>query len=496
MKPEQERLMTVLKDTITLLCKNSLSFEKQLVIQGLICISVDKEDVLVVQVNDNVGESSHDPCLSCGHVSNPRPTIKPPDNRKRPRTPDPDSELPSPSKSSRSDDIDDDDSNLENDYKLLPIKKEEVIEDDDDDEDLVLIGEELAKHSTTPTLTGTSNQIYNHENSFNSNENSFISGFMQGTPSQINATASASQADNATAPEGWDQNLMQGSASGSEPAMTYSFLATPRRTTKHHPYSRKKMLPKEVLPESSSEVSAAPSSDSSPAAVELPTSTDSSLSAEDVELYSPSTPEPSSQESAEQADVQADEDPKILVFESSLQKLLNFCPDCGSPVVGQKKSYTGSMTTYVLQCHNGCTVRWNSQPKVDRQPLGNILIAAAILFTGLTFKRMSDWAAALKLKFISQTTFTLIQKSILWPVVGEAWRDEQKRAIREMKARRGAIMLGGDARCDSPGHNALYGSYTLMDIRPNAPNIIVSMELVHSSEVYVCICILGCPAYQ
>lgn len=264
---------------------------------------------------------------------------------------------------------------------------------------------------------------------------------------------------------------------------TYSFLATPRRTTKDHPYSRKKMLPKEVLPESSSEVSAAPSSDSSPAAVELPTSTDSSLSAEDVELYSPSTPEPSSQESAEEADVQADEDPKILVFESSLQKLLNFCPDCGSPVVGQKKSYTGSMTTYVLQCHNGCTVRWNSQPKVDRQPLGNILIAAAILFTGLTFKRMSDWAAALKLKFISQTTFTLIQKSILWPVVGEAWRDEQKRAIREMKARRGAIMLGGDARCDSPGHNALYGSYTLMDIRPNAPNIIVSMELVHSSEV-------------
>ncbi|ELU10867.1 hypothetical protein CAPTEDRAFT_200496, partial [Capitella teleta] len=114
---------------------------------------------------------------------------------------------------------------------------------------------------------------------------------------------------------------------------TYSFLATPRRTTKDHPYSRKKMLPKEVLPESSSEVSAAPSSDSSPAAVELPTSTDSSLSAEDVELYSPSTPEPSSQESAEEADVQADEDPKILVFESSLQKLLNFCPDCGSPVV-------------------------------------------------------------------------------------------------------------------------------------------------------------------
>ncbi|ELT87456.1 hypothetical protein CAPTEDRAFT_113107 [Capitella teleta] len=166
-------------------------------------------------------------------------------------------------------------------------------------------------------------------------------------------------------------------------------------------------------------------------------------------------------------------------FIDVLNICLNFCPDCGSPVVGQKKSYTGSMATYVLHCHNGCTVRWNSQPKVDREPLGNILIAAAILFTGLTFKRMSDWAAALKLKFISQTS---IQKSILWPVVGEAWR-EQKRAIREMKARRGAIMLGGDVRCDSPGHNALYGTYTLMDIRPNAPNIIVSMELLHSSEV-------------
>ncbi|ELU17352.1 hypothetical protein CAPTEDRAFT_197247 [Capitella teleta] len=41
------------------------------------------------------------------------------------------------------------------------------------------------------------------------------------------------------------------------PRKTYSFLTTPRQTTKDHPYSQKKMLLKKIVPESSSEVSAA-----------------------------------------------------------------------------------------------------------------------------------------------------------------------------------------------------------------------------------------------
>lgn len=231
-------------------------------------------------------------------------------------------------------------------------------------------------------------------------------------------------------------------------------------------------------------------------AKELPASTESSLNEantsteppESLEEYVPSSSQESleeEQKEEEEDEAPEDEDLKLLVYESSLQKLLKFCPDCGSPVVRKKKTSCGSLATYSLECHNGCTVVWSSQPKVKKQPLGNIIIAAAILFTGLTFRRVADWAAAVKLQFISQATFTSIQQRYLWPVVNEAWRNEQATAIREAKAERGAgaLILGGDARCDSPGHNARYGSYTLMDIRPKTPNFILSMELIHSSEV-------------
>ena len=46
--------------------------------------------------------------------------------------------------------------------------------------------------------------------------------------------------------------------------------------------------------------------------------------------------------------------------------------------------------------------------------------------------------------------------------------------------------MAGDAQNDSPGHNAAYGSYTLMDTEGNGvkgSKKIVSTELVHRSQV-------------
>nr|ANP93620.1 specificity protein 1 [Urechis unicinctus] len=73
MKPEQERLTTVLKDTISLLCKNSLSYDKQVTVQGLIAVTVDKGEVMVIQVNDSVGVPDYEPCVTCGHAKSPLP---------------------------------------------------------------------------------------------------------------------------------------------------------------------------------------------------------------------------------------------------------------------------------------------------------------------------------------------------------------------------------------------------------------------------------------
>ena len=49
----------------------------------------------------------------------------------------------------------------------------------------------------------------------------------------------------------------------------------------------------------------------------------------------------------------------------------------------------------------------------------------------------------------------------------------------------GPATLAADARCDTPGHSAKYGSYTLMHVDGHGgkgSNRIVAMELVQVSE--------------
>ena len=58
-----------------------------------------------------------------------------------------------------------------------------------------------------------------------------------------------------------------------------------------------------------------------------------------------------------------------------------------------------------------------------------------------------------------------------------------------MKSKDGVI-LGGDMRADSPGHNAKYGSYTVMDIETG--NVIdvqlVQVRFYSASEIHDRLC--------
>ena len=51
-KADQERIKTLLKDTITLLCKNGLNFKTEFSVEALIGITLDKEDVVLVSINE------------------------------------------------------------------------------------------------------------------------------------------------------------------------------------------------------------------------------------------------------------------------------------------------------------------------------------------------------------------------------------------------------------------------------------------------------------
>ena len=170
---------------------------------------------------------------------------------------------------------------------------------------------------------------------------------------------------------------------------------------------------------------------------------------------------------------------KFIVFESELHKLFTKCHDCGSPVDSTTQKCHGSMVTITTNCINGHIVSWQSQPSVEGTAAGNLLIPAAILYSGNTYKHTADFAKHLNLQFVSSTHYYKTQKTILFPVVEQTWIKSQSALLKQMK-QSSSVDVCGDGRCDSPGHSAKYGTYTLMDEKTN---LIIEFSVVQVTEV-------------
>ena len=91
LKPDQERVRTLLTDTVTLLCKNGLQFEKNIKVQGLLGITLDDDDVFVVHINELMGDPekvgssvASEPEEQLVH-SRPTPIMSSPRKRRRSR---------------------------------------------------------------------------------------------------------------------------------------------------------------------------------------------------------------------------------------------------------------------------------------------------------------------------------------------------------------------------------------------------------------------------
>ncbi len=54
MKQDQQKLRDLLKETITLLCKNGLAYTDQFSVEALIGITLDKDDVMLVSISETV----------------------------------------------------------------------------------------------------------------------------------------------------------------------------------------------------------------------------------------------------------------------------------------------------------------------------------------------------------------------------------------------------------------------------------------------------------
>lgn len=195
--------------------------------------------------------------------------------------------------------------------------------------------------------------------------------------------------------------------------------------------------------------------------------------------YCPSSSDDDFEKDDEQFNTTAPKEKKFIVFESQLNKLFVHCQKCCGPIDTTSQKTRGSMIIITANCINGHATTWQSQPSIDGSGAGNLLIPAAILFSGNTYKRIADFAKYINLEFVSSSYYYKIQSTTLFPVVHQTWKKSQTSVVRKIK-QSSSVDVCGDGRCDSPGHSAKFGTYTLMD---ESSRLIIEFSVVQVTEV-------------
>ena len=165
-----------------------------------------------------------------------------------------------------------------------------------------------------------------------------------------------------------------------------------------------------------------------------------------------------------------------LVFESALLILFSTCFFCRSPFSTIEKWTLGSLLRIkqiCSQCNGSFT--WDSQPYIGKVPAGNVLISAAILYTGSLPAKALRMFKNLNCSTITRKTFFRHQKKYLQPTINTVWERHQRTLISELMEENKGLELGGDGRADSPGHSAKYGSYSIIELNKNK---VVDLKLV------------------
>ena len=137
------------------------------------------------------------------------------------------------------------------------------------------------------------------------------------------------------------------------------------------------------------------------------------------------------------------------------------------------------MLIAVIKCSHCKSVwEWPSQPKIWGFAACDILLSGAILFSGNLPKKAFRLFKSISIRCHSRRSFFRHQDNHLHPVVKQLWDTQQQELLQEIKE--DGLLTGGDARCDSMGHSAKYGSYTAVDLERNK---ILNVELVQSNKV-------------
>ena len=172
-------------------------------------------------------------------------------------------------------------------------------------------------------------------------------------------------------------------------------------------------------------------------------------------------------------------EPKYIVFESSLLELFQICPLCNGEAVGEVSHVKGSLVVVKQRCVHkpncGYTRQWYSQPFIADLPAGNLMLSAGILFAGASPKKVLRVLSSANIAAVSYSTFIQHQRRYLQPAIVNVWDRMQHNLVEKLTEAGQPLVIGGDARNDSPGHTAKYGSYTFLEVNLNK---ILHVELV------------------